>query len=205
MIPSDIDPDFSSESRYSHAEGEEDNLCHMVDSQEHGVIAEAVSPEWAAKIAGALNERPLDTIAGTLLFFQKAVPNPEEKNFSTQLGCHFEEVREMIQELIGTDETSSTILLEADQALHRLAEHLKQNLHVVSINDRVAYLDAICDQIVTGTGCAHMAGMDIVGAMAEVNSSNLSKFDEYGNPIFDDNQKVMKGPNYRKADLNSFV
>lgn len=205
MQQPDLDADFSSESRYSHAEGQEDTLCHMVDSEEHGVIAEAISPEWAFRIAGALNQQPLsDTIGSCLTFFQKIIPNPEEKNFSTQLGVHFEEVREMIQELVGTDEATSTILLEADQALHRLSQHLKQTLHSVSINRRLEYLDALCDQIVTATGCAHMAGMNIVGAMHEVNSSNESKLVD-GRAIFDENSKFQKGPDYRKADLAPFV
>lgn len=198
---SQLDLDFSSESRHDHGD---DRLCHMIDSQEHGLIGEACSSEWAAKIAAALN-RPMDPIAGTLLFFQKAIPGPTAKNFSTQLGVHFEEVREMVEELIGTDQETIDLLTDAGLALHNLAQHLKHNENVVSINNRIEYLDALCDQIVTATGCAYMADMDIAGGMAEVNASNLSKFGEDGEPIFDDNKKVMKGPNYRKADLSPFV
>lgn len=146
-----------------------------------------------------------NAIANTLTFFKKAMPQPTSKNFSTQLGCHFEEVREMVQELVGSDMTSMALLNDASVALHRLAEWLKQNEYSVSVGNRVDYIDALCDQIVTAVGCAHMAGMDIVGAMDEVNASNLSKFGEDGEPIFDANRKVMKGPNYRKADLASFV
>ena len=46
--------------------------------------------------------------------------------------------------------------------------------------------------------------MNIVDAMDEVNDSNFSKFDNTGNPIFDENMKVAKGPNYRKANLKPF-
>jgi predicted HAD superfamily Cof-like phosphohydrolase len=138
-------------------------------------------------------------------WFQKAVPQPGAKNFTTQLGVHFEEVREMVQELVGSDQETMNLLVNAEQALHALAQHLKKNEHSVSINNRVEYLDALCDQIVTATGCAHMAGMNIVSGLNEVNRSNFSKFDDNGEPIFDDNRKVMKSLNYSKADLSPFV
>lgn len=146
-----------------------------------------------------------DPIAGTKLFFEKAIPNPDAKNFTTQLGVHFEEVREMVAELVGTDVTTMEIVNNTSVALHQLAEHLKRNINSVSINNRIDYIDSLCDQIVTAIGCAHMAGMDIAGAMGAVNIANLSKFDENGEPIFDENRKVMKGPNYKKADLSPFV
>ncbi len=44
--------DFTSETRYDHGD---DRECHMVDSEEHGLIAEATSAEWATRIADALN------------------------------------------------------------------------------------------------------------------------------------------------------
>lgn len=49
-----------------------------------------------------------------------------------------------------------------------------------------------------------MNGFDIVGALQEVNRSNWSKF-ENGEPIFDENGKIKKGPNYRPPDLSKFV
>ena len=201
--PDNLDADFSSESRYSHAEGEENTLCHMIDSEEHGLIGEAVSAEWAAKIAAALN-RPMDPVTGTKIFFEKIIPTPDAQNFSTQLGVHFEEVREMVEELVGTDEETIGLLTDAGLALHNLSQHLKKNVNVVSINNRIEYVDALCDQIVTAVGCAHMAGMDISGAMQAVNAANESKLVD-GEAIFDENRKFQKGPNYKKADLSPFV
>lgn len=66
-------------------------------------------------------------------------------------------------------------------------------------------IDSYMDQLVTVIGSAYTQHYDVLGAAAEVDSSNWSKFDEDGNPIFDENKKVKKGPNYRKAVLDSFV
>ena len=39
----------------------------------------------------------------------------------------------------------------------------------------------------------------------EVHRSNMSKLDEDGKPIYREDGKVMKGPNYFKPDLSKFV
>lgn len=132
---------------------------------------------------------------------------PISKNIHTQLGVHFEEVVEMIQEIEGLNPEADTLLSTAQNALHDLANFLKQRDGVIVVREtnRLNFLDAIVDQLVTATGVAHMLHMDPVGGLDEVNRSNWSKFDENGEPYFDQNQKVAKGPNYRKANLAPFV
>jgi hypothetical protein len=146
-----------------------------------------------------------DSILNCKLWFERAVPKPEEKNFTTQLGVHFEEVHEHLLEL--TPQTPETLRLlgDAKRAIHEFAEHLKNNGGVeITPGRRVAYFDALNDQIVTAIGCAHMADMNIVGGFAEVDRSNWSKFVD-GEPIFDENQKIAKGPAHFKPDLTPFV
>ena len=70
---------------------------------------------------------------------------------------------------------------------------------------RIELLDSLCDQIVTAVATAYMLGMDLHGALSEVCRSNESKFGEDGEPIFDQNRKIIKGPNYSKPKLDSFV
>ena len=72
-------------------------------------------------------------------------------------------------------------------------EHEKQEL-----------LDALCDQIVTAVGVAHMLGMDIEGALNEVNNSNWSKFED-GEPVFNEQGKIAKGRDYFAPDLTRFI
>mgnify|MGYP003402510591 CR=1 FL=1 len=55
-----------------------------------------------------------DTLGMTKHWFEKAVPNPQTKNFTTQLGAHFEEIAEMMNCPIGT--VRSRIYRRATQA-----------------------------------------------------------------------------------------
>lgn len=146
-----------------------------------------------------------DSVELCLDFFKAAVPAPTNKNVMTQMGCHFEEVREMIQEIIPANGEAAYILNQAEMAVHQLAEMLKRHEDSISGVNRVGMLDAIADQMVTAIGSAYMMRMNILGGFIEVNQSNLSKFDKNGYPIFDKNQKVTKGPFYKKAELEQFV
>ena len=47
--------------------------------------------------------------------------------------------------------------------------------------------------------------LDIEGALKEVADSNDSKFDDEGRPIFNEQLKIMKGPNYFRPQLVKFT
>jgi len=42
-------------------------------------------------------------------------------------------------------------------------------------------------------------------AFARVHDSNMSKLDSNGNPLFREDGKVMKGPNYKKPNLTDLM
>ena len=48
-------------------------------------------------------------------------------------------------------------------------------------------------------------GWDLDEAMHRVHESNMSKLDEYGKPLYRDDGKVLKGPNYAPPNLNDLV
>ncbi len=147
-------------------------------------------------------------LSTTVAWFQRVFygRKPTEQNTTTQTGVHFEEVAEMLDEMRGMNSTINVLIDSARRANHDLAEYLKANPGCFEIRDRVKFLDAICDQIVTGAGTGTLFDMDVVGALNAVNKSNWSKFSIDGNPIFDpDTMKVKKGPNYQIADLSPFV
>ena len=131
-------------------------------------------------------------------WFTLAVPTPTGKNRAVQIGCHFEEVGEMLQTL-----PTHHPCLRDDIA--DVANGYKKR-HEVNVEDvdRTELLDALCDQIVTAVGVAHMFGLDIEGALAEVNRSNNSKFVD-GKPVFDANGKIAKPATYSKPNLEQFV
>lgn len=147
----------------------------------------------------------IDSIFG---WFKKAVPEPNHKNIHTQIGVHFEEVAEMLLALSGDDDQTEVLLHNAYLANHLLAEHLKNNVGALNldmtIESKVELLDALCDQIVTATGVGYMLGMNLPMALEEVNASNYSKFVN-GEPIFNENLKIMKGPNYFIANVKPFI
>lgn len=137
-------------------------------------------------------------------WFEAAVSNPDDKAFHVQLGCHLEEVCEML-EVIGSENSLAVGMLEnAYAALKDLSDSLKAGDFSVHVDDRKELLDSICDQQVTGIGVAHMLGMDIDGAMNEVNKSNWSKF-VGGKPLFSEQGKIAKGPDYKAPELERFV
>lgn len=138
---------------------------------------------------------PENTLAHTKKWFEQAVPNPTLKNKTVQFGVHLEEVGEMAR-AVGEHELA--------EHLERLALGYKTGPEGFGTIDHKELLDALCDQIVTAVGVAHMFGLDIKGAMVEVNRSNFSKFVD-GEPVFNEHGKIVKGPFYMPPHLTPFV
>ena len=135
-------------------------------------------------------------------WFKAAKPNPSTADACVQIGCHYEEVAEMGAVLYDDD---------VGYALAATALQYKMNciwylgtVEELSADARVELLDALCDQIVTAVGVAYMMGMDIEGALAEVNRSNWSKF-EGGVPVFNEQGKIAKGVQYTPPELSDYI
>lgn len=88
-------------------------------------------------------------------------------------------------------------------AIDHVGNLLKKDNKIV-IKDSVELLDSLADQIVTATGVGTFLGMNVPGALAEVNRSNYSKFED-GEPVFNENKKVMKGKDYTPPDLTPYI
>lgn len=135
---------------------------------------------------------------------EAARPDPTQEDLHVQIGCHIEEVAEMLESIHGKEKTVELMFEDIRECLHDLADMLKSGEIDIEIADRVALLDSIADQIVTAIGVGHCARMRICEAVAEVNRSNWSKFVD-GKPVFDSNGKIAKGPNYTKPDIKEFA
>ncbi|MGY6772002.1 nucleoside triphosphate pyrophosphohydrolase family protein [Gallibacterium sp. ZY190522] len=131
-------------------------------------------------------------------WFEVAVPQPTKENQAIQIGCHLEEVTEML----------NVFNPRLGKYIDVYAQSYKEwkTLDNIDWTDYklIELLDALCDQIVTAIGVAHMFGFDIKKALAEVNKSNWSKF-ENGKPVFDENGKIKKGKYYKKPELEMFI
>lgn len=132
------------------------------------------------------------------LWHERARPEPTAENFNVQLGCHFEEIWEMMDSIECDD---IEVWMEAKLSIYTLSKLLKIGELKATIFDRKEMLDSLADQIVTSVGVGHCANMNIVEAVHRVNSSNWSKYNVDGKPIFNENGKIAKGPNYAPPDL----
>lgn len=112
----------------------------------------------------------------------------------------------MLEELKASDGHSLAVLGKAIIAVNELSYLLKtdDSLYDVPEYNRLAILDSLADQIVTATGVGTFLGMNVPGALAEVNRSNYSKFED-GEPVFNENMKVMKGKDYTPPDLSPYI
>jgi hypothetical protein len=135
------------------------------------------------------------------LWHRRARPKPTEADFNVQLGCHFEEILEMVDVL---DFTADGVEYESKYlraALRGFANNLKSGDLQATITDRKEFLDSLADQVVTSIGVGYCAGMKTASAITAVNRSNYSKFDKNGYPIFNEHGKIAKGPDYAPPNL----
>lgn len=65
--------------------------------------------------------------------------------------------------------------------------------------------DALTDILYVVYGAGHAFGIDLDDCFDEVHRSNMTKLGEDGRPLYREDGKVMKGPNYREPDLGQFV
>ena len=139
------------------------------------------------------------TIDNIALWHKRARPEPTEKDFNVQLGCHIEEFTEML-DAIGIDYNTQK-LAEMYEYLDELADGLKKGYINTFYMDKPALLDALAYQIVTAVGVGVCAKMNMAKAVEEVNQSNWSKFNYKGFPEYDKYGKVKKGENYKPPQL----
>ena len=89
--------------------------------------------------------------------------------------------------------------------LNLIEEELKELKVAMESNDLLEVADALTDILYVTYGAGHAFGIDLDKCFNEVQNSNMSKLGDDGKPIFNENGKVMKGPNYFKPNLNQFL
>ena len=65
--------------------------------------------------------------------------------------------------------------------------------------------DALTDILYVTYGAGYAYGINLDKCFQEVQRANMRKLGSDGKPIFNENGKVMKGPNYSAPDLKKFV
>lgn len=88
-----------------------------------------------------------------------------------------------------------------------MKEENEEYWEAVQNNDLVEIADALGDMlyILCGTILEHGLQHKIEAVFDEIQRSNMSKLDEDGSPIYREDGKVMKGPNYFKPNFEDIL
>ena len=86
-----------------------------------------------------------------------------------------------------------------------IEEELEELKYAIHKKDLKETIDALTDILYVTYGAGHAFGVNLDKCFEEVQNSNMSKLGEDGKPIYNENGKVMKGPNYFKPNLNQFL
>lgn len=86
-----------------------------------------------------------------------------------------------------------------------LQEEVGEYVNAIDQEDILEIADALADIVYVAYGAALTHGVDLDAVLAEVHRSNMSKLGEDGKPIYREDGKVLKGPNYSPPDLFPIV
>jgi predicted HAD superfamily Cof-like phosphohydrolase len=86
-----------------------------------------------------------------------------------------------------------------------IKEELEELNQAIKDKDIKEVADALTDILYVTYGAGHAFGIDLDKCFNEVQLSNMSKLGPDGKPIYNENGKDMKGPNYFKPDLDKFL
>ena len=88
-----------------------------------------------------------------------------------------------------------------------MKEENEEYQEAVQNNDLIEVADALGDMlyILCGTILTHGMQHKITEVFEEIQRSNMSKLGADGNPIYREDGKVMKGPNYFKPDIKAIL
>ena len=116
-----------------------------------------------------------------------------------RLGLIIEEVKELL--LDGFD-------IETEIAYRTKGVYTSKLSSAVSASNSWSILgaaDALGDLSYVIDGFAIEAGIPLDAVINEIHSSNMSKLDADGFPIYREDGKVLKGPNFREPDLYNVI
>jgi len=86
-----------------------------------------------------------------------------------------------------------------------IKEELEELNKAIKDKDIKEVADALTDILYVTYGAGHAFGINLDKCFDEVQQSNMSKLGSDGKPIYNENGKVMKGPNYFKPDLKKLL
>lgn len=94
---------------------------------------------------------------------------------------------------------------DTDKDLLRLVLVKEEYAEVLSATEAEDLLKELADLVYVTYGYAATFGWDLDEAVRRVHASNMSKLDDKGDPIYREDGKVLKGPNYQEPDLTDLI
>lgn len=101
------------------------------------------------------------------------------------------------------EEVEDAVCLLADKVFN--AEFLGIDMTEEIKAAKAALLKELCDLQYVLSGFAVTFGLPFDEAFKRVHESNMSKLGPDGKPVYREDGKVLKGPNYKKPDLSDLV
>ena len=126
-------------------------------------------------------------------------------NHSTRLSSEAQEFRAAYQLM------NSNHLQVRSRQRNLITEEFKEfleaeaTLYLSSSKNKEDCLKELADLVYVCYQYAANMGWDLDEAMFRVHQSNMSKLDEEGKPIYREDGKVLKGPNYKPPNLADLV
>ena len=117
-------------------------------------------------------------------------PTLDFERLNMRMGLISEEFSELVEAVYG--EKAAQIVRESNVALLENDEGRR---------DVVEAADALADLVYVIYGMALECGIDLEAVLKEVQASNMSKLGEDGKPIYREDGKVLKGPNFFQPDI----
>ncbi len=120
---------------------------------------------------------------------------------------NFKRVKEFMM-TFGQDVKKKAVFPEKkiqDLRISLIEEELQELKEAIKNKDIKEVADALTDILYVTYGAGHSFGIDLDKCFDEVQISNISKLGDDGKPIYNENGKVLKGPNYFKPDLTKFI
>ena len=118
---------------------------------------------------------------------------------------NFEKVAEFMNAFGQNVETRPGWTSVSELRYELIREELEELREALDGRDLVGVADALTDLLYVVYGAGHSFGISLDKCFEEVHNSNMSKLGTDGKPIYREDGKVLKGPNYWQPNLEKVL
>lgn len=118
---------------------------------------------------------------------------------------NFEKVAEFMKAFRQDVETEAQWTGVSELRYELIREELEELRQALDTRDLIGVADALTDLLYVVYGAGHSFGINLDKTFNEVHRSNMSKLGSEGQPIYREDGKVIKGPDYSPPNLSSIL